>query len=442
MEPTFSPTERDKLNILQITSHFPPHFIGGDALYCYQISKSLAIMGHKVSVIYDKTSYDICSRKKKSNLEQIENIPNLAVLPVQPRHLGELFSLSGACFFFNPNFFSNLKRLAGSKGKFDLLHLHNISWIGFTSFLVPELAEMPTVYTAHDYWLMCPKSDLTNKKGVFCQGNDNCVLCVPPSLSFRATVQQRSRIYHRLLKKINRVICVSEFQESIFSKHFPNVKFEVLHNFVDTKKIKALNEISYEAVVYFEKAYRISNKDKVVLFVGKTVASKGFFVLLRSFAEISKSVPNCVLCAVGQCENFAEIAIAAKNLGIDKQLRLLGKVNEDTLLVAYKRADLLVLPSIWPEPCPLVLLEGMAAKKPIVSSRIGGIPEIVRNGENGFLVTPNDVNNLADSIFELLSSPDKSLAMGAKGCEMLHNKFSVEAHIQKLLEIYNKSIDG
>ena len=397
-------------------------------------------MGHKVSVIYDKTSYDICSRLKQNNIGQIKSIPNLAVLPVQSRYLGKLSSMSGACFFFNPVFFLSLKRLVGSKGQFDLLHLHNISGIGFTSFLAPELADTPTVYTAHDYWLICPKLDLTNKKAGFCQGNDNCSFCVPPSLSFRATMQQRSKIYNMMLKRINSVICVSEFQASIFSKHLPDVTFEILHNFVDTQKIKVLNQISHEAVVNFDKTYHVARKDKVVLFVGKTVLSKGFFVLLKSLAEIFKSNPNCVLCAVGQCDNFAEITATAENLGFKRKLRFLGKVNEDTLLVAYKRADVLVLPSIWPEPCPLVLLEGMAAKKPIVASRIGGIPEIVKNGETGFLVTPNDADSLADSISKLLSSRDKSVAMGAKGYELLRKDFSVETHMHKLLKIYDKSM--
>ncbi|GAJ23681.1 unnamed protein product, partial [marine sediment metagenome] len=83
-----------------------------------------------------------------------------------------------------------------------------------------------------------------------------------------------------------------------------------------------------------------------------------------------------------------------------------GKVSRETLLNEYRTAKLFICPSIWPDPCPTVILEAMAFKLPVIASDVGGIPELVKHGFNGFLFPAGDDKALSEYVLTLLSDDD------------------------------------
>jgi glycosyltransferase involved in cell wall biosynthesis len=94
-----------------------------------------------------------------------------------------------------------------------------------------------------------------------------------------------------------------------------------------------------------------------------------------------------------------------------------------------------VLPTLT-EALPTVLAEAMAAKLPIVASRVGGVPEMIANGQNGFLVAPQDVAGLVKACNHVLEHAEKRLDMGMEGWKIVKKKFSVERQVEQLKELY------
>ena len=98
-------------------------------------------------------------------------------------------------------------------------------------------------------------------------------------------------------------------------------------------------------------------------------------------------------------------------------------------------SDVFVLPTLT-EALPTVLAEAMAARLPLIASRVGGIPEMIADGQNGFLVEPESLDDLVRACTQLLSSPEKRAAMGEEGWKTVNRKFSIERQVDQLKELY------
>jgi glycosyltransferase involved in cell wall biosynthesis len=104
-------------------------------------------------------------------------------------------------------------------------------------------------------------------------------------------------------------------------------------------------------------------------------------------------------------------------------------------------SDIFVLPTLT-EALPTVLAEAMAAKLPIVASRVGGIPEMINEGENGCLIEPEDLTGLAAACIHLLRDPEKRLTMGAAGWNIVNQKFNIERQVDKLEGLYIEQLNA
>jgi len=103
---------------------------------------------------------------------------------------------------------------------------------------------------------------------------------------------------------------------------------------------------------------------------------------------------------------------------------------------AWEAAQVAVIPSLWPEPCPLVALEAMRAGTPVVASNVGGLPELIRDGVDGFLVDPGDVRGLRTAVSRLLDAPSLRAHMGAQARERAATTFAPSVVIPKIEALY------
>lgn len=154
-----------------------------------------------------------------------------------------------------------------------------------------------------------------------------------------------------------------------------------------------------------------------ILFVGPLSDAyrwKGVDVLWHALDQVVERVPDVRLRLVGTGDRVDEFHARAKRASFDVELS--GRVAEDKLVDAYRRAAVTVLPSTTDaESFGMVLAEANACGRPVVASRVGGVPGFVRDGENGLLATPGDAADLADRIVAVLQDPDRARAMGAAG---------------------------
>ncbi|MGE0449275.1 MAG: glycosyltransferase family 4 protein [Vicinamibacterales bacterium] len=155
----------------------------------------------------------------------------------------------------------------------------------------------------------------------------------------------------------------------------------------------------------------------VVGFAGRLAAHKGIGVLMSAFAIAARQLPALHLVVMGESARYAaadqidRLRAQAAAMGLAARVHLSGYVEPVESYLAA--CDLVVVPSVCRDSCPRTAIEALAVGTPVVASRIGGIPEIVRDGVTGRLVTPNSPAALADALVDLGSSADRRRAMGA-----------------------------
>ena len=142
------------------------------------------------------------------------------------------------------------------------------------------------------------------------------------------------------------------------------------------------------------------DRDNVILFVGNLVKLKGVANLIHAVSLIKTEIPDVCLLVAGSGPQENELKDLVNTLLLQDNVKFLGFITGETKYSYFKSADVLAVPSLW-ESLPIVILEGMACGKPVVASNVGGIPYLIHDAENGYLVTPGAVEELAEKICSL-----------------------------------------
>jgi glycosyltransferase involved in cell wall biosynthesis len=174
-----------------------------------------------------------------------------------------------------------------------------------------------------------------------------------------------------------------------------------------------------------------------LLFVGRIVPEKGFDWLLKALAQADSRIH---LDIAGDGWDQPRMEQLANKLGVAKRLTWHGWRNPKQLDVLYQQCFAVIFPSVWPEPAGLITLEAYAHYRPVIASSVGGIPEHVRDRQTGILVPANDIKQLAAAITELATDYQTSRRMGEQGHAWLLKEFTMDTHIKRLQNIYEKAI--
>ncbi len=149
-----------------------------------------------------------------------------------------------------------------------------------------------------------------------------------------------------------------------------------------------------------------------VLGIGRLVPQKGFDVLIRAYGEAH--LPGHDLVIAGEGPERAALEAVAREVVVAGRVRFVGRADRAAAVALFRHCDLFVLPSRL-EPMGIVNLEAMAAGKPVIASEVGGVPELVLDGETGLLVPPEDPAALAAAMRKLAGDPDLRLRLGGAG---------------------------
>jgi glycosyltransferase involved in cell wall biosynthesis len=179
-----------------------------------------------------------------------------------------------------------------------------------------------------------------------------------------------------------------------------------------------------------------TNGSRAVAFVGRISRSKGVDVLLNALASIRGSWSRLLL--VGEGWDKPRCAQIARQLGIDEAVDFVGWLSPAGVADVLRRARVLALPSRWPEPFGIAGIEAMAQARPVVASRIGGIPEWLEDNETGVLVEPGNPTALASGLASLLDDDDWSERAGLEGWRRAA-RFSATRHLDLLDRVYREA---
>lgn len=178
----------------------------------------------------------------------------------------------------------------------------------------------------------------------------------------------------------------------------------------------------------------------LVLGIGRFHKQKGFEYALDAFARVLTRVPQARLMLAGDGHDRAALQARAAQLGIHAQTDFPGWVVPKQVPALLNRATMLLVPSRW-EPFGLVALEASYMARPVIGSRVDGLPEIVRDGETGLLVEPGNVPALAEALESLLTNPARAAALGTAARAYVTREFQWDDFVSQYVRLYEQLIE-
>lgn len=306
----------------------------------------------------------------------------------------------------------------------DVAHLHCI-YHHLSPSIISTLrdAGVPVVMTAHDLKLACPAYKMLNDTGVCEKCKDGSLLnvvrhrCVRGSLAASAIVMVESGV-HRMLNtyqgKLDKVVVPSRFfMEKFIEWGWPREQFAYIPNYVDSSRF----EPAYEAGSYF-------------LFFGRLAPEKGIATLMRAAKTAGVKLK---IAGTGPIE--AELLVLQAELAGD--VEFLGYRSGADLHALIREARAVVLPSEWYENAPMSVLESFALGTPVVGARIGGIPEMVIEGETGWTFESRNTDELAALLSRLKEMPAAQIEQAGRSARNhVTNNFNRAGYLQATLALY------
>lgn len=387
------------MKILQITS--VGYLAGGAEKNVRIIRDELIKRGHKVKVL----SSDVKGPDMFNDYE-FKTIPSNFLSKIV-HHL----------FYFRSYIAT---RKAIKEFKPDIIHFHTI--ISCSPSIFFAIRNIPAIMTIHGPeefilklmpWLLLP-SDY--KK-------------VPFDLNNLNTVGKLHYIYYRFLQRpiyrfamlrIKIFIAPSKYFAKLIKQDVPAEKIRQIYNGINLPSAKPL-----------------TNNTKV-LYVGRLEKSKGVDYLIRAFADVISKIPEASLHIVGDGSCRSDLEKLASDLSLNRNVVFRGWLHsEQSMLDEYKNTSMLVIPSVWPENLPTVCIEAHAVGRPVIGTQTGGIPELIKDGQTGYIVPIKDISALRDAILKFLENRE-TLNFMSRESVISAKQFSVANFVDQIESLYKE----
>ena len=401
------------MNILIVTNLYPPEVIGGAEQSVESLSELLASKGHSVTVL--------TSGKGLRGERVIERkTDNLSIIRFGSRNVSFLFEKSRlkkklfrpfwhAANIYNPFIPKAFKKTLAERNA-DIIHVHGLIGLGYNCLELIADRGIPTVLTFHDLGLVCLNQAMY-------RGGQSCA-------HYHAACSFSTSVKVRYLRKIQ-TLCLSAPSEAILTAVCQRLP-----------PVAALRRVVKYPLQFPKQPQRSKYADHPrYVFVGQIEEIKGIRFLLETAHPIFERAGG-------------EISI----LGAGRQLEMLRERYKDSPHVAFKgfvnqatvgeeiaNSDALVIPSLWQENSPLVAYHALSYGVPVVASRIGGIPELVTNRENGLLLAPGAMTEWRET-FERLAKNGSELKELNAGAERSKDSLSPNRLADEMLDLYRETI--
>jgi len=419
------------MKIILSTDYFPP-YIGGAANHVKLLANRLSLEGHEVLIVTRKVSPSLVPSFYSTKLEMPSAVHFIRAtfLDIDPP-LADPFLMFGL--------FQYRKLLKTA----DIIHCHGTDALSYC--LLKGSTSPPLLCSIHDFWPICVRRDLMSSKNTG-EVPHNCKYCIYKQADYRFnllgksflltnTVGNVANILRRcnmalLDDHVDRFVAVSDYVKTCLVKEgFSESKIDVVYNWVDVDAFRRNIET---------RGFRLSGLHRLA-FIGNLHINKGLHILIRALPFLRKQLGEFLLTVVGEGPHMSYFQRLAHKLGVDDVTEFTGRLPNIPLRKLLVKSSALIVPSIWPEPCPTVILEAMASGVPVVAAEIGGIPELVSDSHTGLLFRPGDPYDLCEKVASLLSDQNRLLLMRDKSVRRARERFDIEVGLRKLTGIYEKA---
>lgn len=429
------------MNILITVHHFPPVFTGGAEWRAYRTAKSLQGRGNTVSVVcVEKIDHQSINNFEWKD-EEFKGVP--------VRRL--FFNLGAAPNTFtwqynNPWIGENVRGILKEK-KIDVLHLISGYLISSSVLEVAHQENVKTVLSLTDFWFLCPRISMINSQNKLSElpiTPQKCTQCVgeekrryrwpakilPGIMKFywshqTAEIEQMEGRQKHLLNEFSKVDAV--ISPSKFLKDF--------HQKAGAKNPRMIySRQGYEFSETKDELFQKEKSDHLRLgYIGQFIWKKGIHVIIKAL----KLIPDIPLSLklYGNTNAFPDYSEKLADLaGTDLRIHWEGVFPHENISSIFRDLDIIIVPSVWYENSPNVILEAFAHKTPVMASNLGGMAELIKEQVNGLLFSPGDEVDLARQIKNIVKNPSiiDKLSQGIEPVK------SLDQEINEIENVYRK----
>ena len=254
-------------------------------------------------------------------------------------------------------------------------------------------------------------------------------------------VEKPGLVQRLLVNRVHKYIVISQFLADALSENgFPRERMVVVPNpYQESHALGKETEKKEKDRVALRASYNLRQEDKVFAIVGRIVRWKGHIEFLKAALIVLKSVPEAIALIIGDCSdgNIAyqnQIQKMIEDSEFSDRVIMTGYVRDVSSM--YEIMDVCVHASIEPEPFGLVIIEAMANKVPVIASDLGAPKEIITDGTNGYIVSPNQAQALADKVIQLLTDDKQREKMGENARLHVQEHYNDKNYAQTVEKIY------
>jgi glycosyltransferase involved in cell wall biosynthesis len=412
------------VKIIYASDYFYPHMIGGVEIHIHQLAKHFLQDGFEIAVL----------TRQNDTLTSFATFENIKIYRYRPKLHPQLSK-----FIIDPYGIKKTSKLIKSFNP-DIFHAQSIPFMSLAPLWAAIQHTIPTVLTLHNYWPVCFFQRSYFETHI-CDAIDetackNCFASYLPrffnfgKIALFKLWKRSLRIKREVFNQINMITTPSHaLKKSLARIGIPSSQVLVIPNGIDLSKFTPeLNAAD------FIKKFKLENQ-KIILSIGRLTKEKGIISLIKAMPIILKEI-DCKLVIVGDGEEKPFLMQLVKKLKIEGHVIFAGRIPSVLVPQAYSAANVVVVPSIWPDPFPYVPLESLAMKTPVIASSVGGLPEVVRHKKNGFLVRPYNVGELANAIQDILSDKHQAQQMGLEGRMIVEKEYTLSLMIERYKKLY------
>lgn len=415
------------MRILLLAHGLPPESVGGVEQHVSGLCRALVDAGHDVE-IYSRTA-----APEHAQGELLDDDGGICPVTRVVYRFEGVDSLEG---LYCQDVLDGALESFLSTRRFDIAHVHHLTGLSTGALRILKGAGVPTVLTLHDYWLMCPRGQMWHQRGELCEvvETGRCAECLVATFPHWLGDGEGHEVVERLHARAQSDLSLPE----ALVVPSPRVVAPFVALGVDPTRIQVVeNGVDTGALGNLPLPDTDPGRPLRIGFLGTAIPTKGLHILVQALQRLP--VGAATLDIHGNDvpyhgeEGYLDRILAS--LGPDDRVVYHGPYQTDDLPTILSAVDVVAAPALWNEAFGLTVREGLAAGRPAVVSRIGGLQDAVRDGMEGLLVPPGDIDALAGALDQLCRDRELLRRM-ASGCRRRARDHAAMA--SDLVDIYSR----